>query len=298
MKRPTWTALAIASLLTHGAAQARPDPQQPMVAPVLEQADTGYGFQTRTLESVDGQRHYRLYIGRPEHSAPDAGYPVVYLLDGNAAVGALDRPLLRELNASAAPPVIVAIGSTSPLRIDRVARTYDYTPKVGKRPQVDPANGLPSGGADEFLDLLAQQIKPMVQQTVPVDLKQQTLWGHSYGGLLVLHALMTRPGEFSTYAAASPSLWWTEGAGLKGLSGLAAKLGSGSANLLLMHGDSEGRGPGAQTGAGAPNPGAAVRQLLDGVYAVPGLHTRYRIFPGLGHGPMLGASLRYTLGQP
>lgn len=296
MKKSTLIGLAIAGLLTHGAVQARPDLQQPMVAPVLEQTDTGYGFHTLTLDSVDGQRHYRLYIGRPEHSAPAKGYPVVYLLDGNAAVGALDRRLLGQLNASAEPPVIVAIGSTSPLRIDRVARTYDYTPRLESGPQLDPANGLPSGGADEFLDLLAQRIKPMVQQTVPVDLKQQTLWGHSYGGLLVLHALMTRPGEFSTYASASPSLWWGEGAGLRGLSGLPAMLGSGSANLLLMRGDSEGRGPGAQTGA--PNPGAAVRQLLDGVYAVPGLHTRYRIFPGLGHGPMLGASLRYTLGQP
>lgn len=298
MNKSTFTVVALTGLLNHGAAQARPDPQQPMVAPVLEQADTRYGFETRTLDSADGHRHYRLYIGRPERSAPASGYPVLYLLDGNAAVGALDRPLLRELNASTSPPVIVAIGSTSPLRIDRVARTYDYTPKRGNGPQVDPANGLPSGGADEFLELLAQRIKPMVQQAVPVDLTRQTLWGHSYGGLLVLHALMTRPGEFSTYASASPSLWWGDGAGLSELSGLQARLGSGPVNLLLMRGGSEAGGPGALVGAKAQDSGVAVRRLLDGVYPVSGLRTRYRIFPGLGHGPMLGASLRHTLGQP
>ncbi|MBF3166256.1 ferric enterobactin esterase PfeE, partial [Pseudomonas aeruginosa] len=69
-----------------------------------------------------------------------------------------------------------------------------------------------SGGADAFLDLLRDGMRPAVAAQAPLDTARQTLWGHSYGGLLVLHALFTRPGEFARYAAASPSLWWRDGA--------------------------------------------------------------------------------------
>lgn len=294
MKCLTLSGLALAALLAQGPAQARPDPQQPMVAPVLERPDTGYGFTTRPLDSADGQRHYRLYIGRPDQPAPAAGYPVVYLLDGNAAVGSLDQTLLRRLNEGADAPLIVAIGSTTPLRIDRTARTFDYTPRVTGDTQIDAPSGLPSGGADQFLDLLDQRIKPLVEHAVPVDVKRQTLWGHSYGGLLVLHALLTRPGAFQHYAAASPSLWWGNGAVLEPLDGLADRVSQSEVGLTLMRGDAESAGPGGP-GRSTQGPGVAMERLLKGVSGVPGLRVEYHVFPGLGHGPMLPASLHYIL---
>lgn len=294
MKAPIIAAVAATTLFAHGLTQARPDPQQPMVAPVLEQVDIGYGFATRTLDSADGQRHYRLYIARPNQAAPVGGYPVVYLLDGNAAVGALDRTLLRRLNDSGDAPLIVAIGSATPLRIDRPARTFDYTPKVAGDAQIDVPTGLPSGGADQFLDLLESQIKPLVQHEVPVDVNRQTLWGHSYGGLLVLHALLTRPGTFQHYAAASPSLWWGDGAVLAQVDGLASRLGKHRVRLSLMRGDAEAGGPGPQARL-KQAPGAAMDKLLRQLRDVPALRVKYRIFPNLAHGPMLPASLEYTL---
>ncbi|WNC10605.1 alpha/beta hydrolase [Pseudomonas coleopterorum] len=294
MKHTIISGLAMAALISHGAAQARPDPQQTMVAPALERPDTGYGFTTRNLDSADGQRHYRLYIGRPDQPAPAAGYPVVYLLDGNAAVGALDQTLLRRLNEGADAPLIVAIGSTTPLRIDRPARTFDYTPRVTGDTQIDAPSGLPSGGADQFLDLLDQRIKPLVEHAMPVDVKRQTLWGHSYGGLLVLHALLTRPGAFQHYAAASPSLWWGNGAVLEPLDGLAGRVGQSKVGLTLMRGDAEAAGPGGLARS-TQAPGVAMERLLKGVRGVPSLRVDYHVFPGLGHGPMLPASLHYIL---
>ena len=218
MKAPIIAAVAATTLFAHGLTQARPDPQQRMVAPVLEQLDTGYGFATRTLDSADGQRHYRLYIGRPNQAAPVGGYPVVYLLDGNAAVGALDRTLLRRLNDSGDAPLIVAIGS----------------------------------------------------------------------------AMLTRPGTFQHYAAASPSLWWGDGAVLAQVDGLASRLGKHRVRLSLMRGDAEAGGPGPQARP-IQAPGAAMDKLLRQLRDVPALRVKYRIFPNLAHGPMLPASLEYTL---
>lgn len=159
---------------------------------LLQRQDLPYRFSAVDLDSVDGQRHYRLWLGRPLQAPPAAGYPVVWMLDGNAAVGALDESTLRRL-ADGDAPLLVAIGYRTPLRIDRAGRTFDYTPaSPGQADQRDPLNGLPSGGADAFLDLLRDGMRPAVAAQAPLDTARQTLWGHSYGGLLVLHALFTR----------------------------------------------------------------------------------------------------------
>jgi pimeloyl-ACP methyl ester carboxylesterase len=58
---------------------------------------------------------------------------------------------------------------------------------------------------------LQDRILPQVRRLAPLDSTRLSLWGHSYGGLFVLHTLFTRPGLFSRYIAASPSLWWQHG---------------------------------------------------------------------------------------
>ncbi|GAA0419319.1 alpha/beta hydrolase-fold protein [Pseudomonas extremaustralis] len=284
MGRALWLALLFTSWV-----QAQPAPDQVMEASVLREA-SDYQFSTLELDSVDGTRHYRLWLGRPLKVT--AANPVAYLLDGNAAMAALDTALLNRLSHSATPPVLVAVGYATPLRIDRKARTFDYTPKVGEGAQRDPLTDLPSGGAEAFLDLLTQQIRPLINQRLEVQPKRQVLWGHSYGGLLVLYTLMTRPDAFDEYAAASPSLWWNNG--VIHPEGLAQRLNGQRPTLLLMRGDEEpaspalGRHPkGAQDGA--------LKNLLAALRQVPGLTVQYQAFAGLGHGPMLPASLGFTL---
>jgi predicted alpha/beta superfamily hydrolase len=274
-------------------AWARPDPNQPMDDSIMHSRGTGYDFQTLTLDSADGQRHYEVWIAKPERPAPATGYPVLYMLDGNAALGALKPDDLRALSQRAAP-VLVAIGYAGGKRIDRDARTLDYTP--GPRGS-DPMTHLPSGGADAFLDVLEQRIKPAVAQRLVLDANQQTLWGHSYGGLLVLDALLTRPHSFQHYAAASPSLWWWGPARLDAaLVGLEQRLQGKSADLLLMRGGAEASAPRSPQAQGE-QADQAIQALLKALQPVAALQVKYQVFPGLNHGPMLEASLRYLLQQ-
>ncbi len=119
--------LALAAALPGGAPLAQPDPEATMDRSLLQRQDLPYRFSAVDLDSVDGQRHYRLWLGRPLQAPPAAGYPVVWMLDGNAAVGALDASTLRRL-ADGDAPLLVAIGYRTPLRIDRAGRTFDYTP--------------------------------------------------------------------------------------------------------------------------------------------------------------------------
>ncbi|HCU2086952.1 ferric enterobactin esterase PfeE, partial [Pseudomonas aeruginosa] len=153
----------------------------------------------------------------------------------------------------------------------------------------------PSGGADAFLDLLRDGMRPAVAAQAPLDTARQTLWGHSYGGLLVLHALFTRPGEFARYAAASPSLWWRDGAILGERAGLEQRLRGKRAELLLWRGSAE---PASPRGSLKAEPGQAMARLVDDLRRVAGLTLDFQPLDGLGHGETLGASLRLLLARP
>lgn len=284
--------ISLALLLMAQAAVAKPAPYQLMDAPVLREA-SAYRFSTLEMDSADGARHYRIWLGQPP-VVSDAS-PVAYLLDGNAAMAALDSQGLNQLAQSATPPVLVAVGYATPLRIERNARTFDYTPRVGSAvEQRDPLTAVPSGGADVFLDLLTEKVRPQINQRLGITPQRQLLWGHSYGGLLVLHALMTRPQAFDDYAAASPSLWWNQGVVSAESQALAQRLNGSRPRLLLMRGDLEPASP-ASVSPSKEASDTAFKTLVGRLQQVHGLQVRQQAFAGLGHGPMLPASLRYTL---
>ncbi|QXH57172.1 alpha/beta hydrolase [Pseudomonas maumuensis] len=288
MKIPT---LVLALLLT-GTALAQPHPEQKMDTTLLQRHDLAYRFSHLDLDSRDGQRHYRLWIGKPQRPAPASGYPVLWMLDGNAAISALAPQQLQAL-ANGQAPLLVAIGYQTEQRIERAARTYDYTPVVpGLAEQRDPLTGQASGGVDAFLDLLEQRMRPMVAGLASIDARQQTLWGHSYGGLAVLHALFTRPALFSHYAAASPSLWWNDGAIVEESNGLQERLGTSRPSLLLMRGTDEPANPRTSLPGDAQRP---ARELVARLAEMKGLQVAFKPFDGLGHGPMLPASLRFVM---
>lgn len=292
-KTPLLLAWAL-SLVTCGLTQAQPVHEQKMDTSLLQHQELAYFFTSLHLNSADGKRHYQLWVGRPDRPAPAAGYPVLWMLDGNAAIGALSPEQLHTL-AKGQAPLLVAVGYETDQRIERSARTYDYTPRLpGKREQLDPLTGQPSGGVDEFFDLLSQRMRPMVANVARIDNSRQTLWGHSYGGLAVLHALFTRPHEFSTYAAASPSLWWHDGAIVQEAAGLQQRLGNTHAHLLLMRGGEEPSQPRGPSQGDAERP---ARELGENLATVPGLNVTFKRFDGLGHGPMLPASLGWVIAR-
>lgn len=132
--------------------------------------------------------NYRLYENKQ--------YPVLFLLDGqrnlNHVAGTLD--LLNQSNM-AQEMIIIAIMNTH--------RTRDFTPT--RNPDYDEW-GI-SGGADDFLSFIGQELIPHVDENFRTN-GLRILSGHSLGGLLTVYALHTRPALFQAYFAFSPSLWW------------------------------------------------------------------------------------------
>lgn len=162
--------------------------------------------------SLTGQS-LRVLVWQPPGAVPADGFPVLYAFDGDDSFG-----LLADLAAGLAPAarraglrpaMIVAIGyRPGEGTVER--RTYDFTPAAENHVMPERPNGEPwpsLGGGDDFLDTVETDVKPLVAAGFPVDETAQTLFGHSLGGLMTLHALMTRPGGFDRYFASSPSLW-------------------------------------------------------------------------------------------
>ena len=147
---------------------------------------------------------WRIFVQVPDAPAPAGGYPVLHLLDGNASFVTAAQIARNTGNRPAAlrkdPLLVVGIGYPIDGAMDQEARKRDYTPP--------PATEAGTGGAEVFLDFIEKQLQPAVRSAWSIDPARQTLFGHSLGGLLTVHALATRNRLFSRYAAASPSLWW------------------------------------------------------------------------------------------
>ena len=285
---------------------------------VADRGSLHYRFERFEFDSIDGQRHYRVQLAVPQAPPPAAGHPLLLMLDGNAAFGALTDEMLAQMAASGRPVAIAALGYQTEQAIDATARSYDYTPPVpGENPTWDSeARQRRGGGADVFLDLIAQQVLPELRRRLPVDAGRSTLWGHSYGGLLTMYALLTRPALFARYAAADPSLWWHDGF-LLDVEPRAQPLPAGRRTELLLMAGGANTAAQPERPAAAPPPAPAAAGTAGSVGtpasrrravmadAAPalaarlaqraGLSVQWMPFPGVGHGPMRPASIPPTL---
>lgn len=252
-------------------------------------AEPAYAIERSVVTRVTapGGQVYRLFVSWPEGDPPAAGWPVLYVLDGAdhfATVTETARRLARagarrgpERGGGVAPGVVVAIDA-GPL----ARRVFDYTPASPgwAIPAGAPASGLATGGADAFLTLLDRQIEPLVARRWRIDPARRTLAGHSFGGLVALHALFTRPGVASRYAAISPSLWF--GGDLMAREERAAGAGVAGRSVMIATGGDE-RGPDGQSGAAAE---ALARRLADA-----GAAAAYVPLPGQDHGASMLAAM-------
>lgn len=171
------------------------------------------GTQVWDMQCNRTGRSYRISIVKPSDPPPEDGYPVLYTLDANASFGSLAEAIRLQSRRphGISPALIVGIGYDSENPIVSNERFYDYTVEADEAELPVRPNGEPwpqTGGADEFLTFIEEELKTKVEQRFAVDRSRQSLFGHSLGGFLSLYALFTQSGTFQRYIAASPSVWW------------------------------------------------------------------------------------------
>lgn len=171
---------------------------------------------------------------------PANGYPVIYVLDGNAFFGMAssiaqmnhDKP--SEKNPKSL--MVVGIGYTTGRAFDIPSRTHDYTPPSESYP-APTGEQTAFGGADYFHAFIADELASMLDKEFGINPNHRTLIGHSYGGLFGLYLLMARSESFDNYVIASPSIWWNDKSVLAHQNGIIAT--PNIKNILITLGEHE-----------------------------------------------------------
>lgn len=237
--------------------------------------------------SVDGHG-YRLFLARPRAPEPAAGWPSIWMLDGNAV---LDRLTAGDL-AGHPGLAVVAVGYPVDRIFDTTARALDYTP-TSLIPDPEGGRGRQTGGADAFRARLTGPLRRAIAGRVRLDPGRLVLWGHSYGGLFALHCLLSQPDAFAGWAPVSPSTGFG-GNVLRHMAATAPHLAPGRvAPLRIMLGDSEHR-RGTSPPPG-PRPAPETLTLAEHLGQRPDLDVTVRILEGLGHGETFTASFPHAL---
>ncbi|EHJ07427.1 alpha/beta hydrolase [Staphylococcus simiae] len=132
--------------------------------------------------------HYDITIKLPKDyfKKLDKLYPALIVHDGD--------DLFKKIEKN-----IIFIGVASQ------QRAHDFTPweaTIGHQ-QI-------KGQADQYLNWLTQQLIPTLRQKYRISLDNQDLGisGASYGALVSMYALYTKPNCFGKYIFISPSLWY------------------------------------------------------------------------------------------
>lgn len=249
-------------------------PEPSRIGPPPSEVSISNTRQIDFKSQING-REYRIQVAFPRLPPPVSGYPVLYVLDGFAyfasaaeavrssgnapsvlvvgigyplstawALGMLDLHFRGETRPTGAQAIGAAVG---------VARFYDLS-----LPADDAALAIQTthlalprqvsadvGGLRDFLRVVETEIKPLIHGLAKTDPDNQVLFGHSLGGLATLHALFVQPNAFRTFIAASPSIWWNQGAVLKSESGFSALVEAGETRprVLVTMGELEDRRP-------------------------------------------------------
>lgn len=213
------------------------------------------GSASYRLEAKNVDETYLIEVTRVGQLSADEKYAVVYALDGNVFHPLVSRiaTILNGFGDSVPPLLVVSIGyvpddaSLSVVENFRsdytFARVRDFTHAVNEEflataPPNAPEN-FSIGGAGNFLAFLDEELKPFIGRLYPTDANDQTLIGHSFGGLFVFYALFNSPSSFQRYIASSPSLSYDGRSIFEDEIALADTIDDLNANLFISVGSLE-----------------------------------------------------------
>ena len=126
-------------------------------------------------------------------------YEVIYITDGEWATDLFSFIYRFAQDENYVPPAIV-VGIPNKYIDKANQRDRDFLPVHVPQPAI-------SGGAGNFLSFLKSELIPYVDKKYPTN-GTNSIYGHSYGGVFVLYALLVEPQLFDSYYATDPPFGW------------------------------------------------------------------------------------------
>jgi predicted alpha/beta superfamily hydrolase len=200
---------------SHGLEMENPEAFNETVLAFLEKTGVWEPFagalantQRRNLTSEITGRTYQISVALPEdYATSNETYPVLYAVDANTQFGTVVETAREQHNFGIFPKLII-VGIGYPVStLDKIMALRD----VDLSPTEDPGL-LPegSGGGPEFLDFIRRELIPLVELEFRANPADRALFGHSFGGLFALYALLEGQETFHRVIAASPSIGWDD----------------------------------------------------------------------------------------
>ncbi|MEG3179321.1 alpha/beta hydrolase [Sphingomonas sp. LT1P40] len=236
-----WTiGTGIASIAIAAPLAAQAQTVKPAVAP----ASPGYTMPFTAMWDIKANHGdiYRIFVSYPEGEPPEGGWPVLYVLDGNAMFAAFAETRRMIGWTKGSEMIVVGVGYPTHQAYD-MRRLNDFTGAATDSAAYAKFAKEKYGGWDRFLDFLTGKLRTEIGTRYKTNPLRQSLFGHSLGGLFATHTLFTRPDAFHAIIAASPSLFWHEALTLKEERDFVARLQAGKggrvARLLVVSGERE-----------------------------------------------------------
>lgn len=199
----TWLGVLGACLAAGGTGSAAEAASSGTPAATPPPAVTLPHSQRLSFPSVATGYTYDVQVFLPaEYAQSGRSYPVLYVVDG------WHGPLMASIvdkfpfSPRVPPMIVVVIGYGADSEVMQ-RRALDYLPtRAGEPPE--------GGGANRFVEFLQTELLPAMETRYRATPGDRAFLGHSYGGVLALHLLVSRPALFPRLVIASPSLYWDD----------------------------------------------------------------------------------------
>jgi predicted alpha/beta superfamily hydrolase/glyoxylase-like metal-dependent hydrolase (beta-lactamase superfamily II) len=171
--------------------------------------------EVRDVHAQALNRDYQVFVALPDsYRSSNRHYPVLFVTD--AAYGfPVTRSIAQRLAKHAGLEEAIVVGLSYAKGDSAVySRRRDYTPSKPRSQSYvsdTPGRAVAFGEAQAYGGFIADEVFPLIASHYRADMRRKVFVGHSYGSLLGLQLLLTRPATFDHYILGSPSLWFDRG---------------------------------------------------------------------------------------
>lgn len=156
--------------------------------------------EATVLQSACTGETYQVGVWLPfSYARSERTYPVLYLTDGDYTFGM----------AASLAPVLIGAGEVPEIIVVGIAykqlSSYAEFGKLRERDMLPPgfAHAPPDSHTPRFIDFLQQELFPFIETHYRAAADDRALYGFSVGCFFSLYMLLTHPGLFQRYMAAS-----------------------------------------------------------------------------------------------
>ncbi len=233
-----------------------------------------------TMYSQNVKDSFEVYISQPQDYSPAKKYDIIYYCDANLKSGKELRKQITSGNDLKKNKIFVGIGHIG--NYHQLRRRDFILPFINKTDTTP--KSVDYGHIKDFYLYLTGELMPSIQSAYKSS-GENTIIGHSLGGLFVIYCLFQNDTVFTNYIALSPALW-IDGYSIYNFNKISTALNQQS-YLYLSAGSKE--------TINRILPGANAMNSFLKNKAYSNLKIEYKIHSGQTHNSQVPLSLKYIL---